>query len=427
MKLVDECYVELKAGDGGNGIVAWRREAHNPYGGPYGGDGGNGGNIIVLGDHNINDLLHLKNYKRITAHNGENGATKLASGKNGLDNIIHVPLGTVIFDQTTGKKVAEILKHGETRTICSGGKGGHGNGWFANAQNKIPNLYENGDIGELLKAKFVIKYMSDIGLVGLPNAGKSTLISTITSSRPKIANYEFTTLNPVLGICEYKNTKMVIADIPGLISGASKGKGLGHEFLKHIERCAILVHLISLNTDDNVDIKQAYETIQFELQQYNSELLKKPIIIVANKIDCDNAEMQLKKLKKVIGNKKILVISAKNKTNIQELMNKIYELYVDVKKQQTKSKNQKKIKIIELKKQIDYKEEVQINQIDDHTWEIKSKYLEYWSNRIPLKTNDNIIRFNQKIKNLDIENEIKKRGGAKGDTLLIYGNEMVVD
>ena len=358
MKLVDECFIELKAGNGGNGIVAWRREAHNPYGGPYGGDGGDGGDIIVFGDHNVHDLLHLKNHKRI-----------------------------------------------------NGGKGGHGNGWFANAQNKIPNLYENGDIGESLKARFVIKYMSDIGLVGLPNAGKSTLISAITSSRPKIANYEFTTLNPILGICEYKNTKMVVADIPGLISGASKGKGLGHEFLKHIERCSILIHLISLNIDDNIDIEQAYKTIQF----------------VANKIDCENAETQLKKLKKVVGYKEVLVISAKNKTNIQELINRIYNLYVDVKKQQIKFENKKKIKIIELKKQIDYKEHVQINQIDDHTWEIKSKYLEYWSNRIPLKTNDNIIRFNQKIKNLDVENKIKKLGGAKGDTLLIYGNEMVID
>ena len=163
------------------------------------------------------------------------------------------------------------------------------------------------------------------------------------------------------------------------------------------------------------------------MQQYNAELLKKPILIVANKIDCENAETQLKKLKKVVGHKEVLVISAKNKTNIQELINKIYDLYVDVKKQQIKFENKKKIKIIELKKQIDYKEHVQINQIDDHTWEIKSEYLEYWSNRIPLKTNDNIIRFNQKIKNLDVENKIKKLGGAKGDTLLIYGNEMVID
>ncbi len=427
MKLVDECVVEFKAGNGGNGVVAWRREPHNPYGGPYGGDGGDGGNIIVVGDHNINDLLHLKNLKRIKACNGENGATKLASGKKGESNIIHVPLGTVIFDQSTGNKIIEILKHGETKIICNGGKGGHGNAWFANPQNKIPNLYENGDIGESLKVKLVVKYMSDVGLIGLPNAGKSTLISAITSSRPKIANYEFTTLNPVLGVCEYKNTKMIIADIPGLISGASEGKGLGHEFLKHIERCTILVHVISLDTNDTVDIQKAYQTIVNELKKYNIDLLKKPILFVANKSDCSSAELQLKKLKKVIKNEDILVISAKNKTNINEVIEKIYTTFIKTKQNDSKQQNQKKVKIIELKKQTDIKDQLEIKQIDEHTWEVKSKYLEYWANRIPLKTNDNIIRFNNKIKSLDVENKIKKLGGIKGDTLIIYDNEMVID
>ncbi len=427
MKLVDECIVELKAGNGGNGIIAWRREAHNPYGGPYGGDGGDGGNIIVIGDHNIDNLLHLKNHKRISAQNGENGGSKLANGKNGKDNIIHVPLGTIIFDQSTSNIIAEILKHGETKIICHGGKGGHGNGWFANSQNKIPNLYENGDIGELLKAKLVIKYISDVGLIGLPNAGKSTLISAITSSKPKIANYEFTTLNPVLGVCKYKNEKMIISDIPGLISGASEGKGLGYEFLKHVERCSILVHLISLNVNDGEDIKKSYQTIETELKKYNSELLNKPILIVANKIDCENANLQLNILRNIIDSKDLIVISAKNKTNINELINKIYNIYTKIKTQQNKPKNKKQIKVIELKKQIDLKDEITITQIDEHTWDVKSKYLKYWSNRIPLKTNDNIIRFNQKIKNLDIENKIKKSGGVKGDTLLIYGNEMVID
>ena len=427
MKLVDECIVELKAGNGGNGIIAWRREAHNPYGGPYGGDGGNGGNIIIVGDHNIDNLLHLKNHKRISAQNGENGGSKLANGKNGKDSIIHVPLGTVIFDQSNGNKIGEILKHDETKIICHGGKGGHGNGWFANPQNKIPNLYENGDVGELLKAKLVVKYISDVGLIGLPNAGKSTLISAITSSKPKIANYEFTTLNPILGVCKYKNEKMIISDIPGLISGASEGKGLGHEFLKHVERCSILVHLISLNVDDGEDIKKSYQIIKTELMKYNVDLLNKPILIVANKIDCENAKSQLNKLKKIIDDKELVAISAKNKTNIDELINKIYSIYIEIKKQQNKLQNKKQIKVIELKKQINLNDEVTITQIDNHTWDVKSKYLKYWSNRIPLKTNDNIIRFNQKIKKLDIENKIKKRGGIKGDTLLIYGNEMVID
>ena len=427
MQFIDTCIVELKAGNGGNGVVSWRREAHNPYGGPFGGDGGDGGDIIIVGDHNFNTLMTLRNHKKITAENGENGKTKLATGKKGKDYMLYVPLGTVVYDQTTGKKVAEVLKDGEKQTVCFGGKGGHGNGWFANPENKIPNLYENGDIGQSLKAKIVIKYIADVGLVGLPNAGKSTLVGAITSSQPKVANYQFTTLNPVLGICEYKNEKLVIADIPGLIEGASKGKGLGHEFLKHIERCSILIHLISLNVEDNQDIVSAYKTIESELAQYNSKLLEKPIIIVANKIDCEGAEHQLHLLKKSVVKKDIFVISAKNKQNTKELVDKIYKEFKQLKLELDKKPKTKPIKIYELKKQPDYNSDVEIVKIDEHIWEVKSQYLQYWSNRIPLKTNDNIIRYNQKLKYLDIEDKIKKLGGVKGDTLLIYGNELVLE
>ena len=427
MQFVDTCIVELKAGNGGNGVVSWRREAHNPYGGPFGGDGGDGGDIIIIGDHNINTLMTLRNHKRITAENGENGKTKLSSGKKGKNCLLHVPLGTVVYDQTTGNKVAEILKDGEKQTICFGGKGGHGNGWFANPENKIPNLYENGDIGQSFIAKIVIKYIADVGLVGLPNAGKSTLVGAITSSQPKVANYQFTTLNPVLGICEYKDEKLIIADIPGLIEGASNGKGLGHEFLKHIERCSILIHLISLNIEDNQDISSAYKTIENELKQYNSKLLEKPIIIVANKIDCKGAESQLEQLKNSIGKKDIFVISAKNKQNTKELVDVIYKEINELKLQLERKPKAKPIKIYELKKQPDYSSDVKIIKINERVWEVKSQYLAYWSNRIPLKTNDNIIRYNQKLKNLNIEEKIKKLGGVKGDTLLIYGNELVLE
>ena len=427
MQFIDTCIIELKAGNGGNGVISWRREAHNPYGGPFGGDGGDGGDIIIVGDHNINTLMTLRNQKKIIAENGENGKTKLASGKKGKDYLLRVPLGTVVYDQTTGKKVVEVLKDGEKQTICSGGKGGHGNAWFANPENKIPNLYENGDIGQSLKAKIVIKYIADVGLVGLPNAGKSTLVGAITSSQPKVANYQFTTLNPVLGICEYKDEKLIIADIPGLIEGASKGKGLGHEFLKHIERCSILIHLISLNIEDNQDIISAYKTIENELKQYDSKLLEKPIIVVANKIDCEGAENQLKKLKHSVGKKDIFVISAKNKQNTKELVHTIYKEFKELKLQLEKKLQVKPIKIYELKKQPDYSSDVEINKIDEHVWEVKSQYLAYWSNRIPLKTNDNIIRYNQKLKYLDIEDKIKKLGGVKGDTLLIYENELLLE
>lgn len=427
MQFVDECVIELKAGNGGNGVIAWRREAHTPNGGPYGGDGGDGGDIVLVGDNNTNSLLQLRNHKIIKAQNGENGKTKLASGKNGANYEINVPLGTVVYD-LNNNKICEILKHGEKKVVCHGGKGGHGNGWFKNPDNKIPNLHENGDIGESLNAKLVIKYMADVGLVGLPNAGKSTLVGAVSSAKPKVANYQFTTLTPVLGICKYKDQKIVFADIPGLIAGAAEGKGLGHEFLKHIERCSILIHLISLDSADNLDVIDSYKTINNELKNYKEELTKKPMLIVANKCDIENSDKQLKILKKHLAKKKIINISAKNKTNLDELLDKVYSLFIKHKqKLQEQDKNKKEIKVIELRKLPDYEQDLQIIKQDEGVWKITSKYIEYWSNRIPLDTQDNIMRYNQKLKNLKIEDKVKQMGAKIGDTLLIYNNQLILE
>ncbi len=425
MQFIDECVLELKAGNGGNGIVAWRREAHNPYGGPYGGNGGDGGSIILIGDINENTLLPLRNHKIISAANGENGQTKLATGKSGENTFIKVPLGTVVYDYKTNKQICEILQNGQEYIIQSGGKGGHGNAWFKNSQNKIPNLHENGDIVEPTKVKLVIKYMADIGLVGLPNAGKSTLISKLTTAHPKITNYQFTTLSPVLGVCKYHNQSLVIADIPGLIEGASEGKGLGYEFLKHIERCSILIHLISLDTSDNQDIIYAYQTITNELLKYNAKLLQKKIILVANKNDVSSANKNYLKLKQHL-NSNIICISAKESKNLDQLLNTIFKDYLQIK---SLIKNDKKenIKYIEVTKVQDPSQNLSIEKIADNDWNITSPYLKYWTNRIPLDTSDNIIRYNEKLKKIKLEERIKKMGGIKGDTLHIYGNELLLE
>lgn len=430
MQFIDECVVELKAGNGGNGIVSWRKEAHNPYGGPYGGDGGDGGDIILIGDNNINSLNDLHHTKRIKAQNGENGGTKVSTGKSGEHLYIKVPLGTVAIDFETNEVITEIINIGQTFTICNGGKGGHGNWWFKNPENKVPKLHENGDLGECKKVKLVLKYIADIGMVGLPNAGKSTLVSKLTTAHPKVANYQFTTLTPVLGVCEYKNERMVFADIPGLIEGASEGKGLGHEFLRHIERCSILIHMISLNPDDNMDINEAYDVIMSELKLYQRQIINKPIVVVANKIDCDIDNEQINKLKSHLPNVEIIGISALNSINLEELLEKIYQKYIVQKQQKiaelAKQKN-KVVKVVEVKKLPDYSKDIKIEKIDEGIFKITSKYLEYWTHKIPLDTSDNIIRYNQKLKNLEIEEKVKQLGGKRGDTMLIYDNELTLD
>ncbi len=428
MKFIDECTVEIKAGDGGNGIVAWRHEAHVPYGGPCGGDGGNGGDIIVIGNSNINTLIKINNKKKIIAENGSNGKTNLCHGKNGKKLFIQVPLGTVIYNAATGEKICEILINDEKKIICRGGKGGHGNGWFKNPKNKIPNLHENGDKGEYLKAKFVIKFIADIGIVGLPNAGKSTLINAITATNSKIGNYPFTTIIPVIGVVNHKNQKLIIADIPGLVEDASKGKGLGHKFLKHIERCSILIHLISLDTNDNPNIVNAFNIIKKELSTYKNDVMKKNTILVANKIDVKNSIIQYNKLQKII-KKKIIAISAKNKTNIENLLDLLFTTFNNLNRNKNSnlSNESKNIKIYKVKKQLDFDNDLVISQVNKGVWQVKSKYLEYWTNKIPLDTQDNIIWYNEKIKNLNIEEKIKKLGGVSGDTLIIYKNKLLVD
>ncbi|MDR0739385.1 MAG: GTPase ObgE [Mycoplasmataceae bacterium] len=428
MQLVDECIINLKAGTGGNGIVSWRREPNVPMGGPYGGDGGDGGNIILIGNHNINTLFEWRSRKTVIAANGENGRTAKETGHNGKDIYMNLPLGTSVYDAQTNELIIDILETGQTHIICEGGRGGRGNASFKSSFNRAPTLHENGDIGEEKNIIFKLKYIADVGLVGLPNAGKSTLVGQISNAKPKTANYQFTTLTPVLGTVTKQQNKMVFADLPGLIEGASEGKGLGHEFLKHIERCSILIHLISLNPLDNIDVIKAYKTINNELKKYSKVISQKPIIYVANKIDVNDATRNLTKLKKGIKSK-IYVISALHRIGIDELLDDIFQKFNKIQLENKKRLLGKitKTKIIELKQQKDYAKDLKIKQIDNNQWEVHSQFMQYWTHKIPLDTKDNILRYNQKMQSINVEETAKAQGAKPGDTLLIYGNEFVVD
>ena len=329
MAFVDELELEVRAGKGGDGAVSFRREKYVPFGGPDGGDGGNGGNVIVIADKNYLILDHLAHRKLIKASNGEPGRGKNQHGANGKDVLIKVPLGTLVYDAQTGELLADLVKHGQQVIVAKGGKGGKGNTHFKSPTNRAPRKAEKGKPGETRRIKLELKAIADIGLVGLPNAGKSTLISAISNAKPKVAPYPFTTLHFNLGVVEVDiNTRLIIADIPGIIEGASKGKGLGLKFLKHIERTKCLLFLIDISSPTYI---KDFTILKGELKNYSDELLNKSYIVALNKIDLlEEQEAETKKESFVkhtnIPYEKVLLISALRKINLDTLILKLVEL-----------------------------------------------------------------------------------------------------
>lgn len=282
---IDEAVITVKAGDGGKGCVSFRREKYIPKGGPDGGNGGDGGNVVFVADENVNTLLDFRGTHHWRAQSGEAGRSKQQSGLAGQDLVIKVPPGTMIFDATTDELLAD-LGHGAQAVIARGGKGGWGNEHFKSSINQAPKTADPGESGEQKRLRLELKLIADVGLIGMPNAGKSTLLSTLTAARPKIADYPFTTLVPQLGIAELgPERRLVIADIPGLIEGASRGAGLGHEFLRHVERTRVLVHLLDAAPTDGSNPADNYRTIRAELAGYSPMLAEKDELIVLNKID----------------------------------------------------------------------------------------------------------------------------------------------
>ncbi len=294
MQFIDKVTLKLKAGNGGNGIVAFKREKYNPLGGPSGGDGGKGGSIIFQVDTNKSTLLDLRYAKRIKAEDGENGKTNNMYGGSRDDVIVKVPLGTIVKDLDTEEIVADLNTLDASEVICQGGVGGKGNFHFKSARNSAPEYRTLGTPGQERNVLVELKLLADVGLVGLPSVGKSTLLSVVSNARPEIADYPFTTLKPQLGMVKVDDSSFVMADLPGLIEGASQGKGLGHEFLKHIERCRLILHVLDMGHEDPI---HDYEVINEELKLYPGNLETRPQIIIANKMDLDNSQENLQKFK----------------------------------------------------------------------------------------------------------------------------------
>jgi len=323
---VDRAIINIKAGDGGNGITSFIHYKGKVSGGPDGGDGGKGGDIVFVADKHLSSLADYYYKTKYVAENGSAGEPKNCYGKCGQNLVLKVPLGTVIKDKETGNIIADMFTDGQSKTVLVGGDGGKGNAKFTNARRHAPHFSQTGEHTQTKRVILELKTIADVGLVGFPNVGKSTLLSVLTKAKPKIANYHFTTLCPNLGVCEYYDNQFTVADIPGLIEGASEGLGLGTEFLRHIERTRMLVHVVDISGEEGRDPYDDYVKINEELKKYGSGLDKLKQIIVANKIDCFDAEEKLKAFKSKLNRKKVVCISAIIGEGVDELKKEIFNV-----------------------------------------------------------------------------------------------------
>ena len=322
MKFLDQVKIYIKAGNGGDGSPSFRREKFIEYGGPDGGDGGKGGSVILKAEQNLNTLIDFRYQQHHKAKRGENGAGQNRTGKSGEDLILKVPLGTQVFEEDNKTLIYDFTKISEEFIAAAGGKGGLGNTRFKSSTNRAPRKFTKGTQGEEFTIWLQLKTIADIGIIGLPNAGKSSLLASVTNANPKIANYQFTTLNPNLGVASYDNKEITIADIPGLVEGAHKGTGLGIQFLKHIERCKSLLHLIDITSED---LKKSYQQVKNELKKYSNKLIKKKELIVLNKIDLiDEKEVNhiLKDFKKNTKSE-VIALSTFNKSSVSKIKSKL--------------------------------------------------------------------------------------------------------
>jgi GTP-binding protein len=323
---IDRAKIHVQGGDGGNGVTAFRREKFVPRGGPSGGDGGRGGDVVLVADASLNTLLHLRYNPRHVAQRGSHGEGSNRSGHTGEDLVVRVPVGTQIFDATTGDLLHDLSHDGDRWLAARGGRGGFGNAHFTTSTNRAPRYHQNGSKGEELELQLELKLLADIGLVGFPNAGKSTFISTVSAARPKIADYPFTTLEPHLGVVDLGDFRtFVIADIPGLIEGAHAGAGLGDRFLRHIERTKLLLHLVDVSSASGRDAVSDYETVKRELASYNQELATRPQFVVATKMDALDEPERVESLRQAAGadHKPFFAISSATGEGVRDLVNAV--------------------------------------------------------------------------------------------------------
>ena len=416
---VDEVKLKVVAGSGGDGCTSFRREKFVPTGGPNGGNGGRGSNIIFVVDKGLRTLLDLKYKKEIKGKRGEHGSGKNKSGKNAEDIIIKVPEGTIVTDLDTGVIIADLLKEDDSQIIAYGGRGGRGNKAFATPSNPAPDISEHGEPGEERNIKVELKMLADVGLVGLPSVGKSTILSQVSRANPKIAAYHFTTLSPNLGVVKTKSGKVfVMADLPGLIEGASKGEGLGDKFLKHIERTRIICHVIDMSGYEGRNPYDDYLLINNELKEFNEKLINKKQIIIANKMDIEGAKENLKQFKEKV-DCEVFEISALNNEGLEKVINNIADMLDKIEQKPLYEENQ-----IESHVLYKFKKEKPFSITkDSNAWIVKGENIEKLFKMTKFNSNDATLRFAKKLKNMGIDDELKRLGAINGDTVRILDYE----
>ena len=417
---IDEVEVEVIAGNGGNGCLAFRREKYVEMGGPFGGNGGDGGDVIFEVDEGLNTLIDLRYHKRYRAKNGEHGEGKAKNGKNAPDLIVKVPPGTIVKDLETNFILGDLTKKDDRVLVAKGGRGGRGNMAFVTKNNSAPNFAENGEPGETKRLKVELKLLADVGLVGMPSVGKSTIISKISGSKPKIAAYHFTTLHPNLGVVRVKDGRsFVVADLPGLIEGASLGEGLGDKFLKHIERTRVLAHVIDMSGFEGRDPYDDYVMINKELENFDKKLLEKPQIILANKMDIEGSHENLDAFKKKVKSP-IYEISAIEGIGLEPVLVALADELDKIEKVPLYEEEKFESHVLyKFQKEQPFK----VYKEADDVYVVKGDEIEKIYKMTWFVTDEAFLRFSQKLRKLGIDDKLKEMGVKNGDTVKILDYE----
>ena len=427
---LDEVKIFVRSGDGGNGLVAFRREKYVPKGGPAGGDGGRGANVVFIVDEGLRTFMDYRYQKKFVAPNGENGMSKGMHGRKSKDLYLKVPPGTVIRDTDTGEVLADLVEHEQEVVVARGGRGGRGNCRFATPSNPAPEIAENGEPGEERNLTLELKLMADVGLVGFPSVGKSTLLSITSKAKPKIADYHFTTLAPNLGVVETKDHRsFVMADLPGLIEGASQGVGLGHQFLRHIERTKVIVHVVDMSATDGRDPYEDYKIINQELGEYNMRLLERPQIVVANKMDIPAAQENLEKFKSKLAadgeEVDIVEISAFTRTNVDNLLYKISDILdsTDPNMLYELDTEEESMENRVLYKHKPKDETFKITRDDTGAYVVSGPGIERAFLMTDFNRDASVRRFAQQMRSMGVDDALHERGCKNGDTVKILKGE----
>lgn len=420
---VDTAKVFIQAGKGGDGVVSWRHEIYEDKGGPDGGDGGKGGDVIFEATNNLNTLLDFRFKPELKAEPGRNGSKQKKRGRSGEDKTVKVPVGTLV--KRDGKVLADMTEHGQQVVIAMGGDGGFGNAHFKSSTRQAPRIAEHGEMGDTFEAELELKLLADVGLVGFPNAGKSTFLSVVSNARPEIADYAFTTLTPNLGVADIDSSSLLIADIPGLIEGASEGKGLGDTFLRHVERTAVLLHLVDVYSDD---VAKSYKTIRNELAQYSPELIERPEVIALTKcegLDDDIIQMQVEAVREVAGdNAQVFAVSSAAHLGMTDLLRALVKQVQSVRAITTEieAEDEEDMPVISLSQAAQAAAWAVRYDEDDDVYVVTGDKIEKFARRTNFESYETVNRLRDIMKKIGVAHELSRKG-AKGESVIRIGDD----